>query len=360
MRKLDLHLIGEFFRYFFYAVAAFVLLFIAGSLFDELSAVLRYNASMWDAAMMVLARVPEMLVLSLPLATLIGCVATVTIMTRSGETTALRASGISLVRLARPLVMAGALVAAAHFIISEYVVPRTYAWGQEIRTVKIQKKPPRSLVRENNVWFRFGSAFVHAGRIKPTDKSMEAVTVFEREKGELKRSITAARASWSGTEWVLEDALIRTFAVEGGWGEEKKVRMPYPVFVPPDELSVIKLEPQFSSIATINERMKSLKAQGVDVTALKVERERKLAFPFASLLMPLLAIPFAIRSTHRSGLWKGVALGMIAGFIYMGAVLALSSLGKTGTLPPAAAAWAGTLIFTPASVLLMRRAEKGA
>lgn len=359
MKRLDLHILGDFLRYFLYTLAAFILLFIAGSLFDELSAVLRYNASMFDAMLMVLARTPEMLVMSLPLATLISSVATVTIMTRAGETTALRASGIPLSRIARPLVVGGLLVASLHLVLSEYVVPVTYALGQEIRTVRIQKKPPRSLVREANVWFRFGEAFVHADKIAAADKSMSGVTVYERKGADISRTLTASKAKWNGTEWVLESVVTRTFATEGGWTEEKTPALPYPVFVPPDELSVIKVEPQYASMATLAERARSLKNQGVDVTALRVEHAKKLAFPFASLLMPLLALPFAIRATHRSGLWMGVAYAMIAGFAYMAAVLALSSLGKLGTMPPHLAAWLATLIFAPAGIYMLRRAEHG-
>ena len=360
MKRLDLHLASSFARFFFYSTAGFLLLYIAASLLDEMLVFLRFNAGFRDAASLILARAPQNIVLSLPISTLIASVATVTIMTRNGETTALRSSGISLGRIGRPLLYCGAGVALLHLGLDQYVVPVTQPFGEEVRSVRIMKKPLQTLVRENNVWFRFGSAMIHAEKIRPEDKSMSGVAIYEMAGPAVARTITADRARWTSQGWVLEKVRSRKFLAEGGWEEADLTLMPYPVSIPPEDLSVIKLDPLYASSAAIGHRIETLRQQGVDVTSLKVEYWKKLALPLANLIMPFLAIPFAIRSTQRSGLWGSVAVALAVGFLFLGFLFAGSSIGKIGAFPPWLSAWFGDLVFVAIAFLLVRRAEKGA
>lgn len=358
MKRLDLHLFMGFIKHFFMAEMVFLILFVAISVMDELSFFIRFNASFKDAAMLITARSPLLMILSMPLAALLGVTASVTILSRNGEITALRASGISLLRIARPYLLGAAAVAALHFAMQETVLPGAQALAQEVEMVRIRKKPPTSLIRDDNVWFRYGSNMIHADRIKPDDKTMTGVTVYEWDGSTVKSATRADSARWSGREWVLEDARTWTFVPGRTATETRSEKLPYPVAIPPDELSVIRLEPQFASMAALGRRMETLKLQGAVTTSLEVEFWKKTALPFASILMPFLAIPFAVRATPRSGLWSGVAAGIVTGFIFIAATMALSSLGKMGLLPPWPAAWMGNLLFIPLSLKLMNRAEK--
>lgn len=358
MKRLDLHLLLSFIKYFLMAITVFFILFVSISLFDELSFFIRFNARLTDAALLILARSPLLVVTAIPIAALLAVTAAVTIQSRNGEITALRASGISLLRIARPFILGCLVAASIHFALQETVLPSAQALASEIETVRIRKKPATTLVRENNVWFRYKANMIHADRIKPDDKTMLGVMVYEWDGGRINRTTKAARAEWTGREWMLKDTHTWRFPEGRATEESTSPELPYPVSIPPDELSVIKLEPQYASMGTLDRRMETLKIQGADITALEVEFWKKTAVPFASLLMPLLAIPFAIRSTHRTGLWGAVAVGISAGFAFIAASMLLASLGKLGTLPPVLAAWAGNALFIPVSLWLMRRAER--
>lgn len=358
MKKLDLHLFMSFIKHFLMAQMVFLLLFIAISVFDELSFFIRFDATFRDAALLILARSPLLIILSMPLAALLGVTASVTILSRNGEVTALRASGISLLRIAKPFVLGAFAVAAVHFAMQETFLPAAQAKAQEVEMVRIRKKPPTSLIRDDNVWFRYRTNMIHADRVKPDDKTMTGVTVYEWDGTTVKSATSARTARWSGREWVLEDARTWTFAPGRAASETRSERLPYPVAIPPDELSVIKLEPQFASMADLGRRMETLRIQGAETAYLEVEFWKKTSIPFASILMPLLAIPFAVRATPRSGLWSGVAAGIVTGFLFIAASMALSSLGKMGNLPPWLAAWMGNMLFFPVSLKLMARAEK--
>ena len=83
------------------------------------------------------------------------------------------------------------------------------------------------------------------------------------------------------------------------------------------------------------------------------------SLPFANVLMPLLAVPLALRSRRRGGLWSGAALAIGVGFAYMLLLMLGIAVGPAGHLPPWVAAWAGNLLFAIIAVRLFRRAERG-
>ena len=78
--------------------------------------------------------------------------------------------------------------------------------------------------------------------------------------------------------------------------------LPYELTVKPAQLNVISIEPIWASMSEVARRIEARESLGRDTTELRVEYWRKTATPFACLILPLLTIPFAVRTTHRRGL----------------------------------------------------------
>ena len=70
----------------------------------------------------------------------------------------------------------------------------------------------------------------------------------------------------------------------------------------------------------------------------------KVAFPFVTLVMTLLAVPFAV-STGRSGALFGVGIGLILAIVYWTTLSVFSAMGAGGWLSPMLAAWAPNILF---------------
>jgi lipopolysaccharide export LptBFGC system permease protein LptF len=92
-----------------------------------------------------------------------------------------------------------------------------------------------------------------------------------------------------------------------------------------------------------------LRASGVNVVPLVVELQRKLAFPLVTVVMTLLAVPFAV-TTGRRGAMYGIGVGIVLAIVYWVTLSLLAALGKGGLLPPLLAAWAPNMLFTAAAV----------
>jgi lipopolysaccharide export LptBFGC system permease protein LptF len=87
-----------------------------------------------------------------------------------------------------------------------------------------------------------------------------------------------------------------------------------------------------------------LQQSGFDVVRLKVQLQRKLAVPFVTLVMSVLAIPFSL-SAGKRGAITGIAtaVGIAAGFEVVSRLF--ESMGNLSQLPPALAAWSPDVIF---------------
>jgi lipopolysaccharide export LptBFGC system permease protein LptF len=87
-----------------------------------------------------------------------------------------------------------------------------------------------------------------------------------------------------------------------------------------------------------------LQQSGFDVVRLKVQLQRKFAFPFVTLVMAVLAVPFAL-SAGKRGAVAGVALAVGIAAVYETTSRLFEAMGNLSQLPPAVAAWSPDIIF---------------
>jgi lipopolysaccharide export LptBFGC system permease protein LptF len=95
-----------------------------------------------------------------------------------------------------------------------------------------------------------------------------------------------------------------------------------------------------------------LSASGVDVVPLRVSLARKLSFPLVTLILTLIAIPFAV-TTGRHGTLYGVGIGIMLAIAYWVVISVFSAFGSAGLLSPGLAAWAPNVLFGGSAVYLL-------
>jgi len=87
-----------------------------------------------------------------------------------------------------------------------------------------------------------------------------------------------------------------------------------------------------------------LKARGFNAVPPTVKLQRKVAFPFVTIVMTLLAVPFAV-TTGRRGAMYGIGIGIALSIAYWVILQVFSAIGEGGVLTPILAAWAPNMIF---------------
>ena len=97
-----------------------------------------------------------------------------------------------------------------------------------------------------------------------------------------------------------------------------------------------------------------LQQSGFDTTRLRVQLNRKLAYPLITLVMALVAVPFALSTGKRGNLaGLGTALGVAIAYYIVASIF--ENLGDVNSLPAMLAAWSPDLLFAMlGSYLLLR------
>jgi lipopolysaccharide export system permease protein len=104
----------------------------------------------------------------------------------------------------------------------------------------------------------------------------------------------------------------------------------------------------------LKEYIRFLEKKHSDPLRYRSQLYNNYAFPFSSLVMVFIAIPFSFLMGNRGALFGiGIAVGI--SMIYWGALGIFSSIGATGVLAPLLAAFAPLVAFTLISVFLFFR-----
>jgi lipopolysaccharide export LptBFGC system permease protein LptF len=95
-----------------------------------------------------------------------------------------------------------------------------------------------------------------------------------------------------------------------------------------------------------------LRATGFDVVEQQVALARKVSFPFVTLIMTLIAVPFAV-TTGRRGAMYGIGVGIVLAIAYWVTISVFAAFGTGGLMAPTLAAWAPNLLFGAGAAYLL-------
>jgi LPS export ABC transporter permease LptG/LPS export ABC transporter permease LptF len=310
---------------------------------------------------------PQILYLMLPVAALVTPLVTFGVLSRHNETTAIKAGGISLYRAVAPVILLGALLSGLLFALGDYVLPHTNRIAQRDHNV-IKGKPPQSTNLLEQRWILgpddriYNYDYLSEG--KPRDRGVAAggevfdeaqifgLTVFDldTEAWQLRDVLYANRAVWQGAGYKLER----------GWrlrlGDSPAFRMLPSAetrdIEPPDYFMQQTPESDTLRLGQLAGYIEVLEQKGLDVTRLKVQLHRKVAFPMVSLVMTLIGIPYAFVVGRRGALY-GIGISIMIAIVYWACLSIFEALGNSALLPPLLAAWAPNLLFGAAGLYLM-------
>ena len=352
------YLIREFLGLLLPILLAFVLLFIIIDFFERLRTLLEYHATTIAAIKYFLFKVPLMITLVLPPAVIAAMLVSLGMLSRRNEIIAFRASGISLVQTAIPLLATALVISLAALAWNETVVPYSAQRFQYVNVVEIKKQRQKGILSERNIWYHGANGFYSIDHLDPRRETLAGVTVYRTGPDFGVRAIVEVpSAQWTGTEWQLSGAVERSIAADG----QVSTRAVEPgTVVIPESLSEfldVHRDPEELSYLALRRRVMALYRKGIDASAFMVGLHLKLAVPFMSLVLAAVAIPLAGRVSRHPSLAGTVGVGFSVGFVYWIVLGLANSLGVSGALPPLVAAWAANVIFTLVALALFLFAE---
>jgi LPS export ABC transporter permease LptG/LPS export ABC transporter permease LptF len=362
---LDEYVMGSFLRNFALVIVTLVVLFIIFTFFELIGDILRYRTPLVVVGDYLINLIPFILNQIMPLCSLVAVLITFGALNRTSELTAMKATGISLYRIVAPMLVVATLLSALLFVFDETYLPAANR-RQEALLSEIKGKPAQTFLRPDRKWMSGQTS----GNDQPTrifyyqffdpDKNEFAnLTVFEFQPGtfNLSRRIFAQSARWDDTvnEWIFADGWQRTFH-----GESALSYQPFTVSTFPEireQPTYFKKEDRQSqemSYTELSSYIQDLKQSGFDTMRLRVQLNHKLAYPLMTLILAILAIPFALFAGKRGGI-AGVGTAIGVAICYWVVAGVFENLGDVNSLPAILAAWSPDLLFAIAGSYLLLR-----
>jgi LPS export ABC transporter permease LptF/LPS export ABC transporter permease LptG len=346
---LDDYILRDFFIYLGMILSTFLVLVLVFTLFELLSDILRNKVPASVVAEYLLNVTPYLLYNVAPLVMLLTVLVTFGLMQRSNEITAIKATGTSIYRIVIPVIAAAAVVSAGLFFADQFYLPHTNK-RQEALHNQIKGKPPQTYLRPDRKWIFGQHNDIYYYQFFDTDRDQFGnISVFTLDKGTftITRRIHADRAHWADNlnRWVYEQGWVRKLDVSA-----MRDYLPFEVATFPDlpeTPTYFKKEvKQYSEMnfQELRRYIHDLEQGGFDVVRLRVELHKKLSYPLITLIMAVLAIPFAL-STGKKGAITGVAVAVGIAVFYTVVSRLFEAMGQLNQLPPALAAWSPNLIF---------------
>jgi len=348
----------SFVRNFLLALAGLTILILIGNLFDELARLTRQNPPAWAVASYFVLRVPYLLAQAMPLAVLIGTLFTLTAMLRSHELIAMRAGGVDQWALALPILVPALVVSLGMIVFDETVVPWANSRSSMIKRVYIRKQPRAEffIAKRAAVWTADGK-LVYALWANGEEGLMHRVTIAELYGRKLLGRVDAETARPDRGAWTLTNALVCRWRKDDM--DARFVRHAvYPLRETMGSFLQTERELKEQSMAELRETMRKLRQAGRDYSSERVFYHLKWAFPFASVIVALLAlgISFTFQTNPREGVAASVTVAVGAALLYIVLVQFGQVLGIGGVLPPVISMWMANVVFLVAGVVLLWRA----
>ncbi len=339
-------------------------LFYISTFIDRSDKIFKDEASPAMVGQLLIWLTPQFVYYIIPIAALLSVLVTYGVLSRTSELTVMKACGISLYRSALSVIFLSLVFSGVLFALEQRIMAQANRRAEEI-DARIKKRTPRTQSVLNRRWITKGDSFYHLDRNQPlllgagTQPKVElfGLTLFKTRPGawELESQTFVQSAEYRSDVWVGTQGWRQDFSTNPPvW--KAFSRQPLPEIEPPQYFSKEPPEADFMTVGELSRYIGELQTSGFNVVPQSVELQRKLAFPFVTVVMALLAIPFGI-GVGRHGALYGVGLGIMIALSYWILISAFVAIGQAGLLPPVLAGWTPNVLVSGIAAYLLLKAR---
>jgi lipopolysaccharide export system permease protein len=336
---------------FMVGVLGFVMMMAVDLLFTMADLIINRGVPLWAMLKLLYYKLPSIMVMTFPVSTLFATAMVLGRLGKENEIVALRTSGVSLLRIARPIILVSIVVSLLSYFTNEKIVPHAnYVAANIIRQI-IYKQPLPEV--KDNVFFKDAfNRFYYARRVDMKTKKMEGVVIYEVQGDIFPRVILANEVEFSGKKWELKKGIVHKYDKEGFLNYEAAFENM--------RINVSENVVSFSSQKDAQEMdsreltgmITQLERGGVKTNALRTELLMKYSIPATCLVFALVGIPFSL-PTPRSGRTWGLIITIVFMFTFYVFASVFRSLGKGGILSPELAAFTPQAVFALVGIVLL-------
>ena len=311
----------------------------------------KYGIPFKIAFIIIILHLPSVFVMTIPMGVLLSTVMTLNGLSLSSEVTVMRACGIGLNRIAKPIFIFAIVMSFMSFFINETIVPIMTKQSTDLALYAFgQKNIPEG---KHNFTFK---EVKDGGMLKRlfyvgdcTDKTLHDITVLDASKEGTIQILQAREGKTSPLGWKFQKGAIYTITDSGKTLDTTLFNDSTIMFgMDLSKEMERNLANEYNFVQLLNHITKENRQD------LKIDLYDKIALPLTTIVLVLIGVPLAI-TPPRVRYNRGFLFSILIIFVYY-LIRALSiSFGEAGSLVPSLAAFMPNIILTIIGVGLYYR-----
>ncbi len=356
---LDRYVLRQVGEIFILGLVIFSSIIFASEAFIQLiKQVTDYGVPPKIAFMIIILNLPAVIAKAIPMSMLLATVMGLNKLCLSSEITVMKACGIGLDRIAKPIFVFAILMVLLSFAVNEFIVPVT---GRQSKTLAVwavgQKNIPNGkknyTLKETKEGFYIRRFFYVENCEK---KSLDNVSVIDFTNPGKTQIVQASKGETTKDGWLFKNASIYTIDADGDLMNTSwvaKTNIDFGIEAKEELSKVSEYEYNASELAKYIKTTHFEKKR--DKNSYRIILYEKFALPITTFVMALIGIPLAItppRVRYNRGFL--LSIGIIFLF-YIIRIFVIPILGETGIIPPIIAVWIPNIVLAVIGYILYNR-----
>ncbi len=357
---LDRYIGRIYFRIAGLAFVALLGLFYIATFLDKTDKMFKGEASSGLVLQLLAYMTPQFVYFVIPIATLLAVLVTFGVLSRTSELTVMKACGISLYRAALPLLVLSLGGTATLFMLEQEMLARANRQAEILDSrIRNPNQPAKTFDPLNRRWIVARSGHIyHYAHFDSREKRLNDLWLYtpDPEKWRLSKLTFVSRAEFRDGAWRGLNGWSQTFSATttGRW--QPFAHQTIPTLETPDYFETEQPEADMMTVAELRRHIEELRYSGFNVIPQMVDLQKKLAFPFVTLVMTLLAVPFGVTMGKRGTLY-GIGLAIALALSYWVVFHVFLAIGRAGLLSPVLAAWTPNIVAVACAGYLLLTAR---
>lgn len=358
VKALDRYLLRYFILSLILVTFAIGILIIAINMIGELRHFIDHQVPLRDVLTYYAYFAGWILKSFLPVFVLLAALIAIGILARRREILAMKASGISLYRIAWPLLVFSLLLSIGHIYYNEMIFPNANKRRIEIKEFTIKKKPKTAIRSTHNIYRQVSKdLFFTIYSYDIPQMQGYNISIYRSNQDKLVELITAKRIKFTERNWMLYDGIKRIFTdTSEEFIEFDSLSAAY-IKDKPADFEVPLGKPEDMGYQELEHYIRMLKRTGGPYRRELIDLKLKLSYPLSSFIVILICVPIA-SNPKRGGIAVSFAVGAGIALLYFVCFKITQSLGYNGKIHPDLAAWMINGIFFLIGIVITLKARK--
>lgn len=304
-----------------------------------------------DAVLYIGLQMPSKIVDLSPALVLIGTLLGMGALASNSEINAMRAAGMSKLKIIVSCFKTGAIIGAVLLLFSQFVTP----FADVAAKRHIDTSLGRSVAKVHDFWSKNNDEYI---RIASLDSkfNLTGVVIYKIEQGQLKTQQLVERAHYANGKWHLNQVQTINFAADK-ISQSNSPQLQRESLIDADIYKTMRKQPQNISLTDLYRYVSYLQSNNLQSANYQRALWKKLIQPFSILVMIFISMPFVFSNQRAGNAGARLVLGIVFGISYYIISELVGNMGMVYNVPAWLATILPVLIFMSFGVLLLLRQD---